>query len=236
MPCLTAPFPFQLLTLLQFDDIPTLSTGNFTNPNSFPLQPVPFPYHRFFFSNGFHVSSLPTSRYQPSSGSQLVQYNASLEPIAQIGLAELRTNPCFRFAFLGISLGCNSTTEPCVFNVAGLQWDGVDEVAQGLRTFEVAACSTPANCTLSHQILDSAAQLQFANLTAINITLTVAGQPQTWWGDDLQFAWADNDCIAASCRARVPNTIMFPHNSRTFAKTAKSLLRWAVRRQNVDGI
>ena len=163
----------------------------------------------------------------------MTQYNSSVSATAQMGLAQLRGNPCFRFDFLGISLGCNSTDQPCVFNVEGLQWNGVDEVVQANRTLEVAACPDSSNCTLSHQILDSAAVLTFSNLTSINVTLTVAGQPQIWWGDDLQIAWTDNDCAAAACRARVPNTIMFPNNLQSTRSKAKSLLRWATRCQAI---
>ncbi|KAK3345878.1 hypothetical protein B0T25DRAFT_437467, partial [Lasiosphaeria hispida] len=164
-------------------------------------QPVPFPYHRFFFSGGFHVVPPPTSKYEPSSASQMVQYNTSSAAIAQIGLAQLRENPCFRFDLLGVGLGCNSTDLPCVFGITGLQWNGSEEVVQANRTFEIAACLDTANCTLSHQVLDSAAASTFSNLTSINITLTVANQPQTWWADDLQVAWTDNDCNAATCRS-----------------------------------
>lgn len=165
----------------------------------------------------------------------MTEYNTTIEPTAQIGLAQLQDNPCFRFDFLGISLGCDSTDQPCVFDITGLQWNGVDNIVQSNRTLEVAACPDNSNCSLSHQLLDSAAALTFSNLTAINITLTVGGQPRTWWGDDLQIAWTDNDCAAAACRSRVPNSIMFPHNFRGVGSEAKRFLRWATRGQsNVD--
>jgi hypothetical protein len=163
----------------------------------------------------------------------MLQYNSSSSRVANIGLAQLRGNPCFRFALQGIKLGCNSTDAPCVFDITALQWNGVEEVAQGNKTFEVAACPDISNCTLNHQILDQAAAPTFENLTAINITLTSTGQPQTWWADDLQIAWTDNDCTAAACRARVPNNIMIPSARGYIATKAKGLLRWAVRGQDV---
>ncbi|KAK1753727.1 hypothetical protein QBC47DRAFT_47378 [Echria macrotheca] len=214
--------------VFQFDDIPTITGGN----GSSPPQPVPFPYHRFFFSSGFTVVPPPSTRYQPSSGIQMTQYNTSVSPTAQIGLAQLQDNSCFRFNFLGISLGCDSTDQSCVFDITGLQWNGDDNVVQSNRTLEIAACPDGSNCTLSHQILDSAAAMTFSNLTAINITLTVGGQPRNWWGDDLQIAWSDNSCAAATCRSRVPNTIMIPRKSAPVDARAKRLLGWAARRQS----
>ena len=171
----------------------------------------------------------PVTRFMPSSGTQLVQYNASLGSTAQIGVAQLQSNPCFRFDFLGFSLGCNSTVDPCIFDITGLQWNGVTNVPQANTTFQVAPCAETSNCALSHQILNSAAALPFTNLTAINITLTVAGQPQTWWADDLQIAWTDSSCGAAACRAQVPNTIMIARRPLSLASRAKGLLRWAIR-------
>lgn len=169
----------------------------------------------------------PASPYEASSGIQMIQYNASTSPTGQIGLAALRENPCMRFNFIGIGLGCNSTDLPCVFDVRGLQWNGVDEVLQANRTFEISACPGNGNCTLRHQLLDSASAITFTNLTAINITLTVGGEPRTWWGDDLQIAWTDNDCTTSTCRARVPDTIM-----RVSTRKAKNLFRWSSRRRH----
>ncbi|KAK3376101.1 hypothetical protein B0T24DRAFT_618001 [Lasiosphaeria ovina] len=163
----------------------------------------------------------------------MVQYNTSSSAIAQIGVGQFRENPCFRFDFLGLGLGCNSTDQPCVFNVTGLQWNGLDETVQATRSFEITPCPGRSNCTLSHQVLDSAAALQFTNLTSINITLAVAGQPQTWWADDLQLSWTDNACTSASCRAKVPDTIMIPHKFGHLATRAKSFLRWAARSRPV---
>lgn len=199
-------------------------------------QPVPFPYHRFFFSNGFHVVPSSVSKYEPSSGSQMLQHNSSSSPVAQIGLAQLRRNPCFRFAFKGINLGCDSVDAPCVFSVTALQWNGVEEVVQGIKTFEVAACPEVSNCTLRHQALDSATAPAFENLTAINITLASGGQTKTWWADDLHVAWAADDCTAAACRAKVPNKITIRRPGGSLSMRAKGLLRWAVRGQDAGGL
>ena len=189
---------------------------------------MPFPYHRFFFSTGFSVVPPPLGKYEPSSGTQMLEHNSSSSSVAQIGVAQLRGNPCFRFNFQGISLGCSSVDAPCVFDVTALQWNGVNEVAQGNTRFEIAACPDPSRCALSHRTLDPAAVGSFSNLTAINITLVKADNLQTWWADDLQIAWADDECAAAECRARVPNKIMTPLPG-SLASKAKRALRWAVR-------
>lgn len=194
-------------------------------------QPVPRPYHRFLFSDDFRVVPPPQSRFVPSSGSQMVQYDGASKNVAQIGLAQLRNNPCFRFDFLGVSLGCNSTVEPCVFNVKGIQWNGVHDVIQANKTFVVGACKNINSCVLRHQILDSATALQFTNLTAVNITLTVAGKPVTWWADDFQVAWTENDCTTAACRALVPNTASTPQKPWGVSEEVKAKnLRWSIRR------
>ena len=222
-----------MLIVPQFDDIPTISRlDNFTDPNGTFAQPVPFPHHRFFFSNGFDVVSSPAGAFEPASGSQMVHYNTSESATAQIGLAQLRENSCFRFNFLGFGLGCVSSTETCVFEIAGLQWNGVDEVIQANRTIEITGCPSTGNCSLSHQVLDSAAAVTFTNLTAINITLTVGGQPQDWWGDDLQIAWTDNSCDTASCRSLVPNNIMLAKNPRAGHLRARRPFRWSARHRN----
>ncbi|KAK4465036.1 hypothetical protein QBC42DRAFT_29687 [Cladorrhinum samala] len=198
--------------IFKFDDIPTLSLGNDSESSDLPAFPVPFPYHRFFFSAGFAVVPPPSPKYAASSGEQLVQYDPSISTTAVIGLAQLRANPCFRFSFLGVSLGCNSTGAPCIFNITGLNWNGTHEVVEARHEVEVSACKTGKSCRLSHEVLDSAAALPFANLTSINVTLTVGGRPERWWADDLQLAWTENDCGSAACRAKVPNTIMVAHH------------------------
>lgn len=198
--------------IFKFDDIPTLSLSNDSESSDLPAFPVPFPYHRFFFSAGFAVVPPPAPKYAASSGEQLVQYDPSISTTAVIGLAQLRANPCFRFGFLGISLGCNSTGAPCIFNITGLNWNGTHEIVEARHEVEVSACKTGRSCRLSHEILDSAAALPFANLTSINVTLTVDGRPERWWADDLQLAWTENDCGSAACRARVPNTIMMANH------------------------
>ncbi|KAL2015439.1 hypothetical protein VTK56DRAFT_5494 [Thermocarpiscus australiensis] len=215
---------------LQFDDIPVVATGNVTDANSIKPQPVPFPYHRFSFSGDFHVVPPPATKYRPSSGSRMLLHNTSTSSVGQISLAELRGNPCFRFNFHSVSLGCNSTSAPCTFHITGLQWNGIEDVVRGNKTFGIAACSQQSNCTLSHLMIDSETAPTFANLTAINITLSTAGQPQTWWADDLRILWTDNSCSAAACRAMVPDKTVVLHR-RDFANRPRWLLRWTARKQ-----
>jgi hypothetical protein len=178
------------------------------------------------FSDGFHVVSQAYAKYQPSSGSQMVQHDCS--SVAQFGLGQWRETECFRFDFQGINVGCDSADAPCVFEVTGLQWNGVEDVVQANATFKAPACPKPPSCALHHHVVDSAVSSSFTNLTAINITLVGPRASQAWWADDVQIAWTNNDCTAATCRARLPNT-MPPRSHGSFAGSAKGLLRWAIR-------
>jgi hypothetical protein len=184
-------------------------------------------YHPFAISNGFRVTVSQASKYEPFSGHQLLQHDSS--SAAQIGVSHLRNNACFRFDFHGIRLGCDSVYGSCIFQLTGLQWNGVEDVIQGHTLFTIAACSDSFDCTLSYQLLDSLAGPSFTNLTAINITLGGPSDTPTWWMDDLQIAWTDNRCVTAACRARVPNTVVTPEARGSFAETASRFLRWAVR-------
>lgn len=188
---------------------------------------MPLTYHRFSLSNGFRVAALQASKYGPSSGHQLLQHDSST--IAQIGLSRLRSNACFRFDFQSMRLGCDSAHPSCVFQLTGLQWNGVEDVIQGQTALTIPACSKSFHCTLGQPILDPAAAPFFTNITAINVTLAAPSGAPTWWMDDLQIAWTDNDCITAACRARVPNTVVTPRSQGSFAKTTSRFLRWAVR-------
>ena len=190
-------------------------------------QQVPSPYHRFLISNGFRVTVPQSSKYEPSSGHQLLQHDSSTA--TQIGLSHLRGNACFRFNFHGMRLACGSDHASCVFQLTGLQWNGVEDVIQGHTVFTIPACSESFDCPLSHRFLDSSASPSFTNLTAINITLAAPSDTPTWRMDDLQIAWTDNDCVTAACRARLPNTVVAPHSRGSFAETASRFLRWAVR-------
>jgi hypothetical protein len=157
----------------------------------------------------------------------MVQHDAS--SVAQVGLGQWRGNECFRFDFLGLDLGCDSAKAPCVFELTGLRWNGVKDVVQANATFEVPACPKSTSCALQDHILDLTVGSSFTNLTAINITLVGPSESRVWWADDLQIAWTNSDCTAATCRARVPNTVTASRTHGSFAGSAKGLLRWAVR-------
>ena len=213
---------------LQFDDLPPLQVSNSTDPSTVMPMPVPAPYHRFGFTAGFKVVPPPSTRYLPSSGKLMVQHDGSVTSPAQIGNGPLTSNPCFRFDFRGASLGCNSTDLACVFNFTGLSWDGSSEVVQASKIIDVPACTEDTDCILTARTLD--ASDGFVNLTAINVTLTVGGETQAWWADDLDFAWTDGSCFAGLCRSRVPNTIMMQTTPFSRAmRRATHVLRWAAR-------
>jgi hypothetical protein len=207
-----------MLTMSQFEDLRVSSDGKDG------IQPVPAPYHRFSFSDGFDIVSLSNAKYRPSSGSQMLQIDASSS--GRISLGQLHDNPCFRFDFEGISLGCDSTQAPCLFDVSGSRWDGAQDALQHTAEFEIGACPEASNCKLRHLSLFGPS---FTNLTSINITLSHPGDIKTWWADDLRIAWTDDDCSVAACRSQVPNNIMTRRAPGSIVGKAKSLLRWAVR-------
>lgn len=213
--------------VLEFDDIPGPMVEHETGLGSIETEQVPSPYHRFLLSDGFRVAAQQASKYRPSSGHRLLRHDSSL--VAQLGLSHLRRDACFRFDFHGMNLGCDSVHASCVFHLTGLQWNGVEDVIQGHTTLTIPACPESFDCTLNQRILDPAAAPLFSNLTAINITLAAPSHTSAWWMDDLQMDWTDNDCATATCRARVPNTVVTPRSRGSFAETASRLLRWAVR-------
>ncbi|KAK4209105.1 hypothetical protein QBC37DRAFT_295267, partial [Rhypophila decipiens] len=208
-------------SVLTFDDV---QPSNDTSSDTQVSVDIPSTYRRFQLSGGFSVVASSNSRYAASSGNQMIAYSASSAPIAQINLADQGSNACFSFDFLGISLGCNATGADCNFAITGVQWNGTHEIAQASKTMQIAGCTETSNCTMLHQSLDSAAASQFTNLTALNISLTVDGQPQAWWADDMSVAWTDNTCEGTSCGAVVPPVqIMVLNSRRAFSKR---VLRW----------
>jgi len=204
------------LTIPQFDDIAGVTAAE--------PQPIPAPYHRFIYSEGFRAVSQPGGKYKPSSGSQMLQMTSSSP--SEIGLGPLRENPCFRFDFQGISLGCDLKDAPCDFDVTTLRWDGVEEAVVETSLFQIPSCADPSNCVLHHL---STFGSNFSNLTGIKITLATSGAPKTWWADDFKIDWTDDDCSVAACRSQVPNTVVERRQVRSLASQTKRLLRWTVR-------
>jgi hypothetical protein len=216
----------------QFDDIPTLSVAQGTDPNSVKPEPLPLPHHRFGFLWDFVVMPPPSAPYLPSSGRQFIRFNPS-RVLARIDLDPLKNNPCFYFNFRGISVGCNSTDLPCEYDISGLQWNGNVDVIQGNKVFTTASCPAQSNCTLLPLDAESVTPSPFQNLTAITIKATSGGQPTIWWADDVKFDWTENTCEAAQCRSKIPNTIMHPAWKENVMKPSP-FLRRATRRHIKD--
>jgi hypothetical protein len=64
-------------------------------------------------------------------------------------------------------------------------------------------CPALANCTLTPIPFGD----RFVDLNAIQINVTVAGEPKIWFMDDLELGWFNNTCSAGLYRqqAHVPN-------------------------------
>lgn len=176
------------------------------------LSPVPMYnlYHRFSWSDGFRVFPALASPYESASESLLLEFSKSSmkgQQVAQIGVGDLQTNPCFRFNFTSFRVGCASTTANCDFNVTGLAWDEVSEteIPVASHTFTTRACSAQKNCELGFLDADQVGILN--NLTSLLFDVTAHGQPQKWWADDLTLTWTDSSCDFAVCRSHVRDTV-----------------------------
>lgn len=120
---------------------------------------------------------------------------------AEIGVGSLTTNPCFRFDFTSLRVGCASNEASCEFNVTGLAWDSDNQaiITVASHTFSTPACSAQKECEL--QPISADASTGLTNLISILIDVTAGGQPQTWWADDLTITWTDPSCEATVCRS-----------------------------------
>jgi hypothetical protein len=127
---------------------------------------------------------------------------------AQFGVGSLTENPCFRFDFQGISVGCIGQDLVCTVTVTGVQWNGTSNVDAGTKIWRIPTCAQAQGCSLSEQIIDSDAGVGFTDLTAVKITAEVDDNPTSFAADDVQIGWTDTSCEAAVCRSKVRNSIM----------------------------
>lgn len=178
--------------------------------NDLSAVPMYNPYHRFSWSQGFKVFPALASPYKSSSGELIVEFSPPANrahQAAQLGVGSFQANACFRFDFSGFRAGCNSTSASCNFNITGLAWNSKiqTEVPVASHIFTTRSCRAQKGCELS-PIAASKAQ-GLTNLTSILIDVTAAGQPQTWWADDIALKWTDTSCESAICRSHVRDTV-----------------------------
>lgn len=184
------------------------------------VLPVPMysPYHRFTWSEGFRVFPSPACPYEASSGDLMIEYATStkIDEVAEIGVGDLAYNPCFRFDFTSLRVGCASTEASCKFNITGVTFDSDSQMAVPVasHTFNTQACNEQKGCNLRSIIADGSAGL--TNLTSILIDVTAGGVPQTWWADDLTVTWTDASCEAAACRSGIRDFV--PRRGRRYGQ------------------
>lgn len=171
-----------------------------------PAVPMYNPYHRFSWSHGFKVFPAAACPYKSASGELMIEFSPDHQ-VAQLGVGSLQSNPCFRFDFSSFRAGCNSTSANCNFNITGLAWDSKtkSEVAVASHTFTTRSCWAQKGCELN--LITASRSHGLANLTSILIDVTAAGQPQTWWADDVALKWTDTSCQSAVCRSQVRDTV-----------------------------
>jgi hypothetical protein len=182
-----------------------------------PNAPIFSPLHYLWFSEYFVVKLPGQSKYTPSSRGQLAEFvppsRTSQAPqgmvpqsyIAQIGAGNHMSLPYFHFDWYSMNMGCESTTVPCQFTVAGYRWNpttGTQDWVLG-QDFVVPACMAPQYCPLT-----PIAGNGFENLTSIFIQTKSNGKPAVWWVDDIMFGWSDNSCEASDGRKAAPVQVL----------------------------
>ncbi|KAL3961017.1 hypothetical protein ACCO45_006134 [Purpureocillium lilacinum] len=177
--------------------------------------------------------STPASQsFAPASGGQLVEFMpASLSgppashgaDVAEIGVGPNSASPCFRFDFLGASLGCaaQGNEKWCEFEISAYTFNEGSFSEQSIawsETKRVPACPTfpSSSCALTPVEFEG-----YTNITSVLISLHVGLDLRAWWGDDFKFGWSDNSCEAASCRGRA-----LPH--RVKRETVETAIRHGV--------
>lgn len=153
----------------------------------------------------------------------------SLGDVARVGVGMLESNPCFRFDFQGLRVGCEGSGERCTVAITGGRWNGTNDAATGSTSLDVRPCSNGEDCLLSSQIIRSAEGTLFANLTSVRITAEVDGEVRRLWVDDLQMAWTESSCNAAVCRSKVRNSIMGRSPLSSVITGARRFLRFGAR-------
>lgn len=189
---------------------------------------MPSPYHRFWFSGAFTIVPPTAAPFQPSSGKMMAMFapsSTSSTEAAHVGFGPLTANPCFRFDFQGLRIGCEGTEERCKVMVTGIRHDGSGDVAAGSASLEVAPCSKADSCSLSTLFIGGYGGTHFTNLTAINITAEVNGEARRFWTDDISMTWTNNSCDASLCRSKVRNSITDKRSS--LSSVLRRLLRFA---------
>jgi hypothetical protein len=154
----------------------------------------------------------------------------SMADAARVGVGMLMANPCFRFDFQGLRVGCEGTEERCTVTITGIRWNGTVDKTTGSTSLDVRPCSETEDCLLSSQIIRSSEGPYFTNLTAIELTAKADGQARRLWADDLQMAWTDTSCRAAVCRSEVRNSIMGRSPISSVLEGARRFLRFGARR------
>lgn len=149
--------------------------------------------------------------------------------VARVSVGMLAANPCFRFDFQGLRVGCEGSDERCTVTITGGSWNGTHEAATGSTSLDMRPCSNGEDCLLSSQIIRSVEGTLFTNLTSISISATVDGEARRLWADDLQMAWTDSSCDAAVCRSKVRNSIMGRSHLSSVVSSARRFLRLGAR-------
>ncbi|KAK2610293.1 hypothetical protein N8I77_003739 [Diaporthe amygdali] len=205
--------------VLDFDNLPGLHLAPGTDPEDIAPDPMYSPYRHFTWSEAFKIIPASAAPYKPSSGDLMLEVPIITkdDQQAKMGVGNLQANPCFRFDFAGLRVGCASKKAKCMFNITGLSWDddSQTEMTVGSQMSSTRACARQMNCKLGSLVADATAGL--SNLTSLLIDVTANDQPQKWWADDMAVTWTDTSCEAAICRSGVRD--IYPKRGRSHGMT-----------------
>jgi len=151
--------------------------------------------------------------YTPSSGNRMIEFQAAgvdpsdsatglgginLGTTGEFGNGYTESLGCFNFNAYSASLGCDSQSPPCLFQISGVRYDAATQTEQTVttRVVPISACPGTSNCPLIPVMFDNS----FTNLTGVRINATVDGVAKSWWMDDVSLGWSDDSCDADFCR------------------------------------
>ncbi|KAK0517443.1 hypothetical protein JMJ35_000598 [Cladonia borealis] len=186
--------------VIDFDDLPSFSTGS--DPNDTDAPPIFNPYRKLYWEEHFGYVPPPTDPFPPHSPPQLAVYqeaglninsspDAGLELVGEIGAGPRAADSAYWIDAYSAWLGCaNSGPGNCKIEATGYAYGSNESIIS--QSFTQPPCPGLKNCSLA--LVEFAGG--FSGLSGLQIIATVAGEPVTWYMDDLSLGWSNNTCAA----------------------------------------
>ena len=186
--------------VVDFDDLPHFSTGS--DPNDTDTPPIFNPYRKLYWEEHFGYVPPPTDPFPPHSPPQLAVYqeaghninsspDAGLPLVGELGAGPRAADSAYWIDAYSAWLGCaNSGPDDCSIEVKGYAYGSSESIIS--QSFTQPPCPGLKNCSLA--LVEFATG--FSGLSGLQIIATVAGEPVTWYKDDLSLGWSNNTCAA----------------------------------------